>query len=234
MKPLSFFLAWVFVLCALTNITTVAVAEDTSDAIDTSEETVDPPAPTSELNATQTAKAERLAEASGVSQEEIIAMRLGITTATDDPETSDEGAETETENETDLPRGRGWGVIARWLGLHPSTLGNATGRTLSETDDTDTDQDSGLLASRSRARNTRLFAESAGGMGVDSADRSQRGRERGQLNRQRRTDRAQSRASERSNNRGGNGSGNNNRGGNGHGSGNNNRGGNGNGRGQNR
>ena len=241
MKSLFFPLAWVVALCVVVNVMNVAVADDVTGTTDTTEETDDPGEPTPELNATQLARAQRFSEASGVSEQEIINMRLGITSTTPDDvsPTPDGLPDTDTEGETDRPQGRGWGVIARWLGLHPSISGNANGRISPEPEGTDSGTEGGLLASRSRVRNTRLYGRHSAGAGGDVTDQPQRGVQMRQQNRERQAERAQARAatraSARSNNRGGNGNGggSSNRGGNGNGGGGNNRGGNGNGRGQN-
>ena len=83
-------------------------------------------------NDTQAGKAEKLAEASGVSVEEINAMRSG--TRPEVPE--GEGPEDPV---ADAPKGRGWGVIAKWLGLHPSEVGK--GKKDVDVDDVDDDLD---------------------------------------------------------------------------------------------
>lgn len=79
------------------------------------------------LNAAQTRKAEKLSEASGVPVEDILRLRSGA--GIEQPDTDDQDAPEDAEPElrTDAPKGRGWGVIARWLGLHPGTLGNGNG-----------------------------------------------------------------------------------------------------------
>ena len=86
----------------------------------------DPAVQTPALNATQMEKVQRLSEASGVSEEEIMNLRMGTVPATT-PETVptvplDGAVVTEPP-----PQGHGWGVIARWLGLHPGVLGQGTG-----------------------------------------------------------------------------------------------------------
>ena len=83
-------------------------------------------------NDTQAGRAEKLAEASGVSVEEIDAMRSGTS-----PEVP-EGEDTE-DPVADAPKGRGWGVIAKWLGLHPSEVGKSKKNV--DVDDVDDDSE---------------------------------------------------------------------------------------------
>ena len=60
-----------------------------------------------------------------------------------------EGAETEG------PQGRGWGLIAKLLGVHPGTLGKGTGDKFYPAGA----DEEGILATREKTRNGRLFGE---------------------------------------------------------------------------
>lgn len=108
-----------------------------------------------QLNTTQMEKVRRLSEASGVSEDEILEMRQGTRTDSDLTETG--------EPDSDTPRGRGWGVIAKWLGLHPGVLGQGTGEKFyppkEENDlisNTGNEENESLLGSRDKVRE-RLF-----------------------------------------------------------------------------
>jgi hypothetical protein len=114
------------------------------------EETPDgqPPAtaepPLTLQNEEQQDKATRLHEASGVPEEEIVRMRLGETPVP-----------TVGEQDEDRPQGRGWGVICRWLGIHPGTLGGGRGNKFSHPSEQTGEQ--GLLERRRQRRHSRLF-----------------------------------------------------------------------------
>jgi hypothetical protein len=116
----------------------------------------DEPQPPGEIppvlqNPVQMEKAAALSEASGVSQEEIIRMRLGLP------------PEGMTEVPVDQPQGRGWGVIARWLGIHPGTLGRGHDRK--------PDSGEGMLVRREKMRGQRLDRERGEcDMDADAAD----------------------------------------------------------------
>jgi len=102
-------------------------------------------------NETQTDKARRLSEASGVPEQDIIKMRLGI--REEGPEDPLGEPTDEVIQEPELPQGRGWGVIAQWLGLHPSILGQGHDKDLGgATEGTD----EGLLSTRRKMRSTRV------------------------------------------------------------------------------
>ena len=122
----------------------VSMAQDVEEPVGTGDMVVEPV-----LNENQQLRVQRLSEASGVSEDEILQMRMR-TPVPDDPTLT----ETET-TETVGPQGRGWGLIAQLLGLHPGILGNGTGdKFLPPEDDT-----TGLLAARHSKRKNRLFGD---------------------------------------------------------------------------
>ena len=117
------------------------MAQDTMDTIPVPAETPGDPVtgetpeePVIVLNATQQEKALRLSEASGVPIEEIIRMRTESRTLEPElPEGELPVVEIPVEGEVvppDMPQGKGWGVICKWLGLHPSILGNGHAKQL--------------------------------------------------------------------------------------------------------
>jgi len=115
-------------------------------------------------NETQTDKANRLSEASGVPVQDIIKMRLGIRDeTTGDPPDGTDGLLDETTEEEEGPQGRGWGIICKWLGLHPSILGQGHYKDLSAATGESGD---GILAARQKIRKTRLRGEKHGTHGA--------------------------------------------------------------------
>ncbi|NQT92346.1 MAG: hypothetical protein HQ559_06265 [Lentisphaerae bacterium] len=92
-------------------------------------------------NDAQTDKATRLSEASGLSEQEIIQLRLG-TPASEGPDGPIEGT-----------GGTGWGAMCKMLGLHPGILGGGKGNKFSNPPE---GAEPGLLARRNTLKNGRL------------------------------------------------------------------------------
>lgn len=111
------------------------------------------------LNETQQEKAQRLSDASGVSVDDILGMRNGTYV----PPEGTEG-----------PNGRGWGVIAKHLGLHPGILGKGTGDKFVPTDGEEGDT---LLSKRQSKRDSRLYGKK-GDDQEDGEDGAVTGKER--------------------------------------------------------
>lgn len=157
-------------IAMLTSWALVAAADDASDGT----EPADPTEPTVPVNEAQADKAARLSEASGETVERILEMRSGSTPDDTEPDEPDTG-EPDTDD-PELPQGRGWGVIARFLGLHPGILGKGTGEKFYPAEDPDNgaDDEDGIVAARERVRGNRLFNEDEE---IESADQesSQKG-----------------------------------------------------------
>lgn len=123
------------------------------------------------LNATQQDKVTRLSEASGVAEEEILLLRAKRTRVEVDPDT--EPVEGE---EADAPKGRGWGVIAKWLGLHPGTVGKGTGEKFypvdeeQELEEQEAGEEPNVLTMRERKREARLTRTQGDEQDGDSLD----------------------------------------------------------------
>lgn len=145
-----------------------AAADDASDE----PEPTEPAEPTVPVNETQADKAARLSEASGETIEKILEMRSGSMTGDtvpDEPDTDEPDTGEPDTDEPDLPQGRGWGVIAKFLGLHPGILGKGTGEKFYPAEDSDSgaDDEDGIVAARERVRKERLFNEDEE---IESAD----------------------------------------------------------------
>ena len=131
-------------------------AGDDTEPDTTEQETEDTEDTEGTLNETQQEKAQRLSDASGVSVDDILSMRNGTYV----PAEGTEG-----------PNGRGWGNIAKYLGLHPGVLGKGTGDKFMPSDDETGDS---LLSKRQSKRDSRLNRK----QGDDTEDGEGTGKER--------------------------------------------------------
>lgn len=152
MKAARFWFAGVLSVLVVFALAANLPADETDDTSDDTSElgtdgTEDAEVP---KNETEQEKAQRLSDASGVSVDDILSMRNGTYVPP-------EGGET-----TEGPNGRGWGNIAKYLGLHPGILGKGTGDKFMPTDGTG----DSLLAKRQNKRDSRLY----GKKGEDTED----------------------------------------------------------------
>lgn len=90
-----------------------------------------------QLNTTQQERVRRISEASGVPEEEVLRLRLRTRTELQTGEGTPDGKQLRAEEPLVEPNGKGWGVIARWLGINPGVNGKGTGNKFFPKEDID-------------------------------------------------------------------------------------------------